>query len=567
MSVKSLIATISKSLRSLAILNALRPIRPKPLIAILVTAISPSLLDIFALAFLNYTTKLYNINMTREELLSIAEQKYDEVPVLVLASAIDYATEKHTGQKRKSGEPYINHPLAVAGILIEWGMDIDTVVAGVLHDTVEDTDATLDDLESLFGRDVAFLVDGVTKVSQARAGMRNLDSYLPHTKDNLTKLMIAVGEDVRVIIIKLADRLHNMRTLQFMTPEKQKKIARETIEVFAPLADRLNMGRVRVQLEELSFRYLMPKAFQETKNLMDSRLKKSQRKLDHVRREVEARLKAEKLVFQMDGRVKSVYSLFKKLDKVGDIDKIYDLIALRIIVDDLSTGYLVLGILHDMYQPMYERIKDYVANPKPNGYQSLHTTVQTPSGQIVEFQIRTKEMHEYAERGLAASFHYNEQKLTDAYKKGKIGTMPADLSWIRELQEAAALISEGKRFDSNKFRMKLFSDRIFVYSPKGDIYDLPRGAFPLDYAYRIHSDIAARASGFKINGVMKPFNYKLQHGDTIEVLTSKSARPKPDWRDVIITPHAKDKLRLQLSRSNGILQQLTGGVSSFFRHK
>ena len=345
--------------------------------------------------------------MTREELLSIAKQKYDEVPVLVLASAIDYATEKHAGQKRKSGEPYINHPLAVAGILIEWGMDIDTVVAGVLHDTVEDTDATLDDLESLFGRDVAFLVDGVTKVSQARAGMRNLDSYLPHTKDNLTKLMIAVGEDVRVIIIKLADRLHNMRTLQFMTPEKQKKIARETIEVFAPLADRLNMGRVRVQLEELSFRYLMPKAFQETKNLMDSRLKKSQRKLDHVRREVEARLKAEKLVFQMDGRVKSVYSLFKKLDKVGDIDKIYDLIALRIIVDDLSTGYLVLGILHDMYQPMYDRIKDYVANPKPNGYQSLHTTVQTPSGQIVEFQIRTKEMHEYAERGLAASFHYN----------------------------------------------------------------------------------------------------------------------------------------------------------------
>ena len=505
--------------------------------------------------------------MTREELLSIAEQKYDEVPVLVLASAIDYATEKHTGQKRKSGEPYINHPLAVAEILIEWGMDIDTVVAGVLHDTVEDTDATLDELESLFGRDVAFLVDGVTKVSQARAGMRSLDSYLPHTKDNLTKLMIAVGEDVRVIIIKLADRLHNMRTLQFMSPEKQKKIARETIEVFAPLADRLNMGRVRVQLEELSFKYLMPKDFHRTKSLMDSRLKKSQRKLDRVRREVEARLKEEKLVFQMDGRVKSVYSLFKKLDKVGDIDKIYDLIALRVIVDDLSTGYLVLGILHDMYQPMYERIKDYVANPKPNGYQSLHTTVQTPSGQIVEFQIRTKEMHEYAERGLAASFHYNEQKLTDAYKKGRMGAMPADLSWIRDLQEAAALAGEGKRFDSDKFRMKLFSDRIFVYSPKGDIYDLPSGAFPLDYAYRIHSDIAAHASGFKINGVMKPFTYHLRHGDTIEVLTNKSAHPKPDWRELIITPHAKDKLRLQLSRSGGILQQLTGGVSSLFRHR
>ena len=506
--------------------------------------------------------------MTREELLATAGQKYDEVPVLVLASAIDYAAEKHAGQKRKSGEPYINHPLAVAGILIEWGMDIDTVVAGVLHDTVEDTDATLDELESLFGRDVAFLVDGVTKVSQARAGMRSLDSYLPHTKDNLTKLMIAVGEDVRVIIIKLADRLHNMRTLQFMSPEKQKKIARETIEVFAPLADRLNMGRVRVQLEELSFKYLMPKDFHRTKSLMDSRLKKSQRKLDRVRREVEARLKEEKLVFQMDGRVKSVYSLFKKLDKVGDIDKIYDLIALRVIVDDLSTGYLVLGILHDMYQPMYERIKDYVANPKPNGYQSLHTTVQTPSGQIVEFQIRTKEMHEYAERGLAASFHYNEQKLTDAYKKGRIGAMPADLSWIRDLQEAAALASEGKRFDSDKFRMKLFSDRIFVYSPKGDIYDLPRGAFPLDYAYRIHSDIAAHASGFKVNGVMKPFTYELQHGDVVEVLTSKSAKPKLAWRDMVITPHAKTKLRMQLSRSGGVLAHLTGltdGVSSLFR--
>ena len=506
--------------------------------------------------------------MTREELLATAGQKYDEVPVLVLASAIDYASEKHAGQKRKSGEPYINHPLAVAGILIEWGMDIDTVVAGVLHDTVEDTDATLDELESLFGRDVAFLVDGVTKVSQARAGMRSLDSYLPHTKDNLTKLMIAVGEDVRVIIIKLADRLHNMRTLQFMSPEKQKKIARETIEVFAPLADRLNMGRVRVQLEELSFKYLMPKDFHRTKSLMDSRLKKSQRKLDRVRREVEARLKEEKLVFQMDGRVKSVYSLFKKLDKVGDIDKIYDLIALRVIVDDLSTGYLVLGILHDMYQPMHERIKDYVANPKPNGYQSLHTTVQTPRGQIVEFQIRTKEMHEHAERGLAASFHYNEQKLTDAYKKGRIGSMPADLSWIRELQEAAALAGEGKRFDSDKFRMKLFSDRIFVYSPKGDIYDLPSGAFPLDYAYRIHSDIAAHASGFKVNGVMKPFNYELQHGDIVEVLTSKSAKPKLAWRDMVITPHAKAKLRMQLSRSGGVLAHLTGltdGVSSLFR--
>ncbi len=505
--------------------------------------------------------------MTRQELLQLAQPQYEEIQVLELDGAIDYATKKHAGQKRKSGEPYITHPLSVAAILIEWGLDIDTVIAGVLHDTVEDTDASLEELESLFGRDVAFLVDGVTKVSQARAGMRNLESYLPSTKDNLAKLMIAVGEDVRVIIIKLADRLHNMRTLQYMPPNKQKKIARETIEVFAPLADRLNMGRVRVQLEELSFKFLMPKTFHQTKSLMDSRLKKSHRKLAKVRREITARLNAEGLQFEMDGRVKSVYSLFKKLDRVGDIDKIYDLIALRIIVDDLSTCYLVLGVLHDMYQPFFERIKDYVANPKPNGYQSLHTTVQTPSGQVVEFQIRTHDMHEYAERGLAASFHYNEQKMTDAYRQGKIAALPTDLEWIRDLQQTAAKAREGKEFDSQKFRMKLFEDRIFVYSPKGDIYDLPRGAFPLDYAYRIHSDIAAHASGFMINGAMKPFTYTLQPGDTIEVLTNKSAKPKPDWRNLVTTAHAKNKLRMQLSRSGGVMAHIAGSVSSLFRRK
>lgn len=505
--------------------------------------------------------------MDRSELTDIAQKYYGVDSAEKLSNAIDFASSKHAGQVRKSGEAYISHPLSVANILIEWGMDIDSVIAGVLHDTLEDTDTTLDELESYFGKDITFLVDGVTKVSQARAGMRHLDSYLPATKDNLAKLMIAVGEDVRVIIIKLADRLHNMQTLQFMTEEKQKKIAKETIEVFAPLADRLNMGRVRVQLEELSFRYLMPKAFHETKALMDSRLKKSERKLKKVRRDVENRLKKEGLSFEMDGRVKSVYSLFKKLDRVGNIDDIYDLIALRIIVKDVDTAYLVLGELHDMYTPLFDRIKDYVANPKPNGYQSLHTTIQTQTGQIVEFQIRTHDMHEYAERGLAASFHYNEQKMTDVYREGKIAALPKELSWIHDLQKTASKTRSGKSFDTKKFRMKLFSDRIFVHSPKGDIYDLPKGSFPLDFAYRIHSDLAKNASGFKINGAMKPFNYILQHGDIIEILTSKTAKPKPDWRELVITPHAKDKLRTQLSRENGLLRQLTGGMSSLLKRK
>lgn len=497
--------------------------------------------------------------MNKGDVLATAKPHYNEEQLLELEHAIDVATHAHQGQKRKSGEAYISHPLNVASLLIEWEMDIDSILAGVLHDTVEDTDLSLDTIESLFGRDVAFLVDGVTKVSKARSGMRDLESYLPATKDNLTKLMIAVGRDVRVLIIKLADRLHNMQTLEHMPLHKQKKIARETMEVFAPLADRLNMGRTRVQLEELSFRFMTPKEFTRTKSLMDSRLKRSQRKLGKVRQEVGNRLNEEKIDFQMDGRVKSVYSLYKKLDKVhGDIDRVHDLIALRIIVDDLSTCYLVLGVLHDLYTPQFERIKDYVAVPKPNGYQSLHTTVQTSAGQIVEFQVRTKEMHDYAERGLAASFHYNERKLTDAYRKGTLAVLPDNLSWISDLQEAASRAEAGKSFDPEKFRMNLFNDRIFVYSPKGDIWDLPTGAYLLDFAYRIHSDVAGRTSGFIVNGAMKPFSYKLQHGDTVEVLTSKTAKPKPEWKEFIATAHAKEKLRLQLSRQNrGLLETVT----------
>ncbi len=487
--------------------------------------------------------------MTKREILELATPHYTEDDLFELDHAMDIATKAHQGQKRRSGEPYIIHPLAVAAILIGWEMDIDSVIAGVLHDTVEDTGITLEDIETHFGADVAFLVDGVTKVSRVRSGMRDIESYLPATKDNLTKLMIAVGQDVRVLIIKLADRLHNMNTLEHMSRDKQKKIARETMEVFAPLADRLNMGRARVQLEELSFRHLTPKDFSRTKALMDSRLKKSQKKLASVRHEVTKKLEQEKIDFEMDGRVKSIYSVYKKLDRVdGDIDRIHDLIALRVIVKDLDTCYLVLGVLHDLYAPLFDRIKDYVAQPKMNGYQSLHTTVQTSSGQIVEFQVRTNEMHEYAERGLAASFHYNEQKLTDAYRQKQIAELPEHLAWIKDLQLTAAKAGKKKSFDAQKFRMNLFRDRIFIFSPKGDIYDLPTGAYVLDFAYRIHSDVAGHASGFKVNGTMKPFSHQLEHGDTVEVLTSKTAVPKERWKEYIITPHAREKLRLQLSR-------------------
>lgn len=501
--------------------------------------------------------------MKKSELLQLARPLYSETEVLELEHAIDFAKKAHLGQKRKSGEPYITHPIAVAASLVEWNMDIDTILAGVLHDTVEDTDVTLDDIESLFGRDVAFLVDGVTKVSQARAGMRDLSSYLPQTKDNLTKLLIAIGQDVRVIIIKLADRLHNLRTLEHMPKDKQVKIARESLEVFAPMADKLGMGQVRLQIEELGFRYVDTKTFKHTENLMKKRLGKSTRKLGKVRQEVEAELKKQGVEFEINGRVKSVYSLFKKLKKVdGNIDDIYDLMALRIIVKDKNECYKVFGILHTMYQPMIARIKDYIAVPKPNGYQSLHTVVITPNEQIVEFQIRSKKMHEWAERGLAASFHYHDQKDNKAYAKGKTipEALPSQLQWINELQEIAKRLSNDENISKNQLQVDIFGDRIFVYSPKGDIFNLPVGALPLDFAYMVHTDIGKHAYSFKVNGNIHPFDKPLHNGDIVEVVTRKLSQPKRAWLDLATTTHARAKIRMHLKQL-GVIETMTNAAA------
>ncbi|MDB5165876.1 MAG: relA [Candidatus Saccharibacteria bacterium] len=500
--------------------------------------------------------------MKKSELLNQAKPFYSENELLELEHAIDYATTAHEGQKRKSGDPYITHPLAVASTLIEWNMDIDTILAGILHDTVEDTEVELTDIESLFGRDVAFLVDGVTKVSQARAGMRDLSSYLPQTKDNLSKLLIAIGQDVRVIVIKLADRLHNLRTLDHMSKDKQKKIALESLEVFAPMADKLGMGQVRLQIEELGFQYLDPGKFKHTQNLMKKRLGRSTRKLGAVRQEVEAELKKHDIKFEMNGRVKSVYSLFRKLNKVdGNIDDIYDLMALRIIVKDKDDCYKVLGILHAMYQPMIARIKDYIAVPKPNGYQSLHTTVITRNEQIVEFQIRSQEMHEYAERGLAASFHYHEQKESKLYAKRKTSAaLPAALQWITELQEIAERLSNDEEVSQDELNVDIFGDRIFVYSPNGDIYNLPVGALPLDFAYMVHTDIGKHAYSFKVNGNIHPFDKILHNGDIVEVVTRKLAQPKRAWLDLVTTSSARSKIRMHLKQL-GVIETMTNAAA------
>ncbi|MFI5212458.1 MAG: RelA/SpoT family protein [Candidatus Saccharimonadales bacterium] len=506
--------------------------------------------------------------MRKRELLDYAKPHYEENDLLELEHAVDFAAKAHTGQKRKSGEPYIIHPLNVAHILIDWGMDIDTVLAGILHDTVEDTEATLEQIENLFGRDVAFLVDGVTKVSQARAGMQDLTNYLPQTKDNLSKLLIAVGQDVRVIIIKLADRLHNMSTLQHMKPDKQVKIARESLEVFAPMADRLGMGRVRMQLEELAFSYLEPIEFKRLKNLMAKRLGKSTRKLGIVRHEVETELTKHHIKFEVNGRVKSIYSLHKKLKKVdGNIDDVYDLMALRVIVETKEDCYRVLGLLHGMYQPMLARIKDYIAIPKPNGYQSLHTTVITPNKQIVEFQIRTYDMHNYAERGLAASFHYHDQKAGADYtkRKGRSSTLPAQLQWITQLQEIATRLGSGDDISKDQLNVDLFGTRIFVYSPKGDIYNLPEGALPLDFAYLVHTDIGKHTYSVRVNGSIHAFDKPLNNGDVVEVVTRKLSQPKQAWLDLVTTTHARDKLRSQLKKSGAI--ETISGAAAIIRDK
>lgn len=483
--------------------------------------------------------------MNKLELLAQAKPHYNESQLKTLEAAIDYAQQKHQGQTRISGEDYITHPLSVAAILIDWQLDIDSVLAAVLHDTVEDTDSTTPEIEQQFGSDVAFLVDGVTKVSRARSGMDDISKYLPKTRDNLSKFLIALSQDIRVLLIKLADRLHNLRTLEHLPEARQRKIARESIEVFAPLSDRLGMGRVKIEIEELAFSYLQPNRYRQLTAQIKKRVGRAHKQLEQVRREVAAKLRESNIDFQIDGRLKSTYSLHKKLKKVGQIDNVYDLMALRIIVDSKNDCYRVLGILHGLYQPMLAKIKDYIAAAKPNGYQSLHTTVITPSKQIIEFQIRTRQMHEFAERGLAASFHYNEQKLSKNYLRQRSVELPRNLQWIVELQELAQKVQAGE-LPPDGLPIDLFDDRIFAYSPRGDIFDLPEGATALDFAYAVHSEIGSHAHGARINGKMAKLGATLANGDIVEVLTRSSVRPNRDWLKIAKSTKARQKIKASL---------------------
>ena len=456
-----------------------------------------------------------------------------------VTKAYQLAEEAHKDQRRVSGEPYILHPLAVAQILADMKIDTTTITASLLHDFVEDTSYTLDDLKKMFGKEVAFLVDGVTKLSRLNYRTKE-DQQL----NSMRKMFLAMAKDVRVVVIKLADRLHNMRTLRYMRSDKQKRIAQETLEIFAPLAHRLGIFNIKWELEDLSFRYLEPDKYYD---LVDQMKQKRHVREEIVNEAIDVLKKAldeAHIHCEINGRPKHFYSIYKKMKKDNrDLSQVYDLFAIRVIVDDVKDCYGVLGIVHSLWKPLPYRFKDYIAMPKPNNYQSLHTTVIGTRGQPVEIQIRTWEMHRIAEYGVAAHWRYKEGNQTankDAFDE-KMG-------WLRNLLEWQDT-SNPKEF-VNALKLDAFSDEVFVFSPRGDVIDLPQGAIPIDFAYRIHTDVGHRCVGAKINGKIVPLDYKLKNGDIVEIITSKVGKPSLDWLNIVGSSESRSKIRSWFKKEN-----------------
>lgn len=473
------------------------------------------------------------------------ESRFSEKERQAIAEALEYAAAAHAGQLRASGEPYLIHPVAVAEIVAGWGLDHEAVMAALLHDVVEDTGTQLKDVEARFGPKVAQLVDGVTKLRLSSGPRPAADSpRLAASNENLRKLLLATAQDVRVIMIKLADRLHNMRTLQYLDSEHRKRIARESLDIYAPLADRLGMGQLKVELEDIGFSFYLPEEFEELSKLVHIRTKQAERYLDKVKRSVAKYLAAAGVtVLKIEGRPKHMYSIYRKLAKVdGDIDKIYDLIAVRVIVPDVAACYQALGVLHQHWRPLIYRIKDYIAVPKTNGYQSLHTTVFAEEGHITEIQIRTPEMHSSAEYGLAAHFYYAQQKAKDPGGARAGTVVPESMQWVNQLRDLQQQTAGGQEFVEGA-RLELFASRIFVFSPKGDLYDMPEDATPLDFAFMVHTDIGLRALGARVNGKMVPLDSRLENRDVVEIVTRREAAPSRDWLGFVATAQAKGKIR------------------------
>lgn len=479
--------------------------------------------------------KIYSI----DEIINTLKQTRPDTDFDLIRLAYDFANQAHEGQMRESGEPYINHPLATAQKLADLGLDTNIIVAGILHDVPEDTEKTLEDVEKNFGKDVATMVEGITKLSKIK--YRGVERYM----ENLRKMFVAMAKDVRVIIIKFADRIHNLQTLYAKPPVKQKRIAQEALEIYAPIARRLSIGALVNELEDNAFKYALPSEYNWTQNLVKDKTSKKEKTIEKAKKIIIRELKKHNVNYlDIHGRSKHLYSLYLKLLRFDrDIEKIHDLMALRIIVNDISDCYAALGTIHQLWKPLPGKIKDYIAQPKPNGYQSLHTTVFCVNGDITEFQIRTKEMHQEAEFGIASHWHYKE--------KGKL----PKIKWIKELAAWQKELEANQNYLDN-LKLDVFQNRLFIFTPRGDVIDLPEGSTPVDFAYHIHTEIGDRCSAAKINDKIAPLDTVLKNGDVVEILVDKNRKgPNEEWLKFVKTRTAKTNIRAKQDKWKNLLSR------------
>jgi len=473
-----------------------------------------------------------------QELIDKIRSYHPSADISMIEKAYKLADNAHKDQLRKSGEPYIIHPLCAAIILAELELDKESIVAGILHDVVEDTVLTVEQISEMFSAEIALLVDGVTKLTQLNYSMDKVELQA----ENLRKMFLAMAKDIRVILIKLADRLHNMRTLKYMVPEKQKEISRETMDIYAPIAQRLGISKIKVELDDLSLKYLEPEVYKELSEKIATKKSERQAYIDDIVFEVNEHIEAAGISAKIDGRIKHFFSIYKKMvNQNKSLEQIYDLFAVRIVVDSLKDCYAALGVIHELYKPIPGRFKDYIAMPKPNMYQSLHTTLIGPKGQPFEIQIRTYEMHRTAEYGIAAHWKYKEGL------DGKGGSANAEeekLTWLRQVLEWQRDLSDNKEFLSLlKNDFDLFSESVYAFTPTGDVKTLPTGSNPIDFAYSIHSAVGNKMVGARVNGRLVPIDYVIQNGDRIEIMTSQNSKgPSRDWLLIVKSTQAKNKI-------------------------